>query len=582
MISLQNNYSKYSLYIIGCLSLVLIYFFMWRTDAVGYGSVISGDGHDYYSYLMSVFINKNLGHQDTSPWYVIQTPTGTINVHFVGVSLLLLPFFLIGFVWANLGGYEINGISEPFQKMVSLGALFYAIAGLYFIRKLLLRLDYSEKNIALTLLFVFFGTHLLNYSINEPSMSHVYSFSLIAAFMYSSYRVFNTYKVKYFIFSGLLLGLIFLVRPSNIIILFIVPLWSSSWGEFIYRMKDILFDNKLKMFYAGTLFKLTASIQSLVWFFQNGKFMQWTYKDNGMYFFNPSPIKMLFGFNSGLFIYTPICLVLLLGLAPLYKEQRYQFFVLSGFILFTIYILSSHWAYTYFDGLSIRAMVDFLPVFALTGVVLFKKLSELKWKSLSLSAVSLTAVFNLLFCYQYKAGIIPPAGMNFEKFKYVLFKTDIKYAGVLGGCNDIRPYAKQHPAPSFKYENNFDATGYFNYAGNDFGLEYQIPQLGFASSKVYVTVEFKRKEKELNNSENALLVFSIEDVNKNKKSYQVYKMNETPSSDCCDWKTYSYAVTMDGKIEPGDKLFVYFWNKDKKEFYIDDFKVEVYNYNYNV
>lgn len=581
MIALQNNYSKLSLYTIGFISLLLIYFFVWRTDAIGYGSVIAGDGNDYYSYLMAIFIDHNLGHQDTAPWYVIQTPTGTINVHFVGVSLMLLPFFLIGYGWANIGGYEINGISEPFQKMISIGALFYAILGFYFIRKLLLKKEYSETHIALISLLVFFGTHLLSYTITEPTMSHVYSFALISAFMYTSYRVFNTYKLSYFIASGILFGLIILVRPINAIILFIIPLWSDSWSEFIYRTKDILWNNKLKMFSAGTVFKLTISIQSLIWYFQNGKLMQYTYKDNGLYLFNPSPIKMLFGFNGGLFIYTPLCLLLLFGLIPMYKEQRYSFFVLSAFLLFVFYILSSHWAYTYFDGISIRAFVDFLPVLALPGAALIKKVSEIKIKPVALSGITLAALFNLIICYQYKAGIIPPAGMNFEKFKYVLFKTDKKYAGVLGGCNDLRPYSKKHPEASLKYENKFDSTEYFTYKENEFGVEYRLEKLGFSTSKIFVRVKLKRKEAELNNSEKALLVLDIQNAAGEKKSYQAYKLNDAPASDCCEWKERKFSVTMDGKLDAEDKLVIYIWNKEKKEFYIDDFKVEVYNYNYS-
>lgn len=581
MIALQNNYSKLSLYVLGFVSLLLIYFFVWRTDAIGYGSVIAGDGNDYYSYLMAIFIDHNLGHQNTSPWYVIQTPTGTINVHFVGVSLMLLPFFLIGYAWAQVGGYDINGISEPFQKMISIGALFYAIAGFYFIRKLLQKQGYSELQIALTVLFVFFGTHLLSYTITEPTMSHVYSFALIAAFLYTSYRVFNTYKFSYFIASGILLGLIILVRPINAIILLIIPLWSDSWSEFIYRTKDILWNNKLKILSAVLVFKLTLSIQALIWYFQNGKFLQYTYKDNGLYLFNPSPVKMLFGFNGGLFIYTPLCLLLLLGLIPMYKDQRYSFFVLSSFLLFLFYILSTHWAYTYFDGISIRAFVDFLPVFALCGAALIKGVGELKFKPAALSAITLTALFNLLICYQYKAGIIPAAGMNFEKFKYVLFKTDKKYAGVLGGCNDLRPYAKKHPEVSYMYENTFNETEYFTYAENEFGVEYRLNKLGFSTSKIYVRVKLKRKEAAINNSENALLVLDVQNAAGERKSFQSYKLNDTPASECCEWKERKFSVSMDGKMDAEDKLVVYVWNKEKKEFYIDDFKVEVYNYNYS-
>lgn len=578
--AIQNNYSKYSLYLIGVASLLLIYFFMWRVDAIGYSSVVGGDGKDYYSYLMSIFIDKNLGHQDTSPWYVIQTATGTINVHTIGVSLLLLPFFAIACVWAQLSGYEVNGLSEPFEKMISLGALCYALIGLYFIRKLLVKQKTRDKVIAIVILLIFFGTNLLNYTINEPCMSHVYSFTLISAFLYLSYQIFNTTDKKYLIYTAIVFALILLVRSINGIVIFILPLWTNSLAEFREKIKTIITD-KSNLTKAVVLFTAILMIQSMVWLFQNGKLIQWTYKDNGLYLLSPNTLKMLFGFNAGFFIYTPLCFLLLFGLIPMFKNQRYKFFVLSAFLLFVFYLFSCHWAYTYFDGLSIRALVDFYAVFALLGAILLNKLTTIKVKSLTGAGIALTVIFNLLFCYQYKAGILPPAGMNYAKFSYIFFKTDKKYVGVLGGCNDLLPYAKKHPSASFKYENTFNETEIFSYHENEFGVSYEVPQLGFATSKIYVTVELRRKESALNASQNALLVLHIEGQDKSTKNYQAYKLNDTPATTIGEWQTWQYAVTMDGKIEASDKLIIYVWNKERKEFYIDDFKVKVYNYNFN-
>lgn len=576
------NYSKISWYVTGLTALILLYYFIWRVDAVGYKSVIDGDGKDYYSYLMSVFIDKNLGHQDTSPWYIIQTPTGTVNVHTAGVALLLLPFFLIGYAWAIAGGYDINGISEPFEKMIGIGALAYALAGLFFIRKLLIQKNISDNVIAWILPLIFFGSNLLNYSLNEPAMSHVYSFCWIAVFMYASYRILNNGELKYFVLAGLSLGIILLVRPINGIIIFILPLWVNSISDLKKRTFALFRERKKEIMVSILLLVSVVLIQCIIWMFQNGRFIQYTYKDNGLYLFSPNMLKMLFGFNSGFFIYTPLCFVLLMGLIYYYQKNRYHFAVLSVFFLFVFYLFSCHWAYTYFDGLGIRALVDFYPVFAIPGALFIGKLSSSYYKIAGTLIIACVVYLNLVFCYQYKAGILPPAGMNFDKFSYIFLKTDKKYAGVLGGCNDIRPYSKNHPEPSFVYENHFDETNFYTYNENEFGLAYEIAPIGFASSKIYVKIELKRKEGSVNSSEKALIVLDIQGKDKASRNFQAYKLNDTPSESCCDWRTWNYAVTMDGKIQATDKLIVYIWNKEKKEFYIDDFKVEVYNYNYKV
>ncbi len=575
----QNILSKYSILLTGLISFVLIYFFIWRTDAIGYKTLIDGDGRDYYSYLMSIFIDKNLGHQDLTPWYVIQTPTGTINVHTAGVSILLLPFFLVGYVWASWFGYDVNGVSEPFQKMISFGGLFYALIGLYFIRKLLIKLNIKDLAIAITLVLIFFGTHLLNYSLNEPVMSHVYSFALISAFLYYSYQVFNSGERKYFLLMAVTLGLIILVRPINGIVLGIIPIWSNSFREFLQKTGSIFKTQTKSMILAGSLFMTTIFIQAFIWLAQNGKVMQWSYKDNGLYFFSPNTFKMLFGFNAGFFIYTPLCLLLMFGLVPLFKENSYKFLIMTFFLLFMFYLFSCSWAYTYFDGLSIRPMVDFFGVFAILGAKLISSLQG-KLKTVSISALGLFMVLNLITCYQYKAGILPPANMNYQKYKYIFLKTDKKYVGVLGGCNDLLPYAKTHPE-KFQYFNSLVAGSNLDCTNNEYPFGYELKNITFATSKIYVKATIKRKELKLNSSSGAFIVFNTESPEKVIRNMQIFKLNDVPSEKCCEWQTWEYNVTMDGRIQIGDRLQVFIWNKEKQPFLIDDFKVEVYNYNYN-
>jgi hypothetical protein len=579
MLTAQNKLSKYSIILTGFISLLMIYFFIWRTNAIGYHTVIDGDAKDYYAYLKAIFIDKNLGNQDTTPWYVIQTPTGTINVHTAGVSLLLLPFFLIGYVWASWFGYPLTGLSAPFEKMISIGALFYALMGLYFIRKLLIKLNIKDPIIAFVIPLIFFGTHLLNYSLNEPAMSHVYSFAMISAFFYLSFQIFNSGERKYFLLAAFVLGLIVLVRPINGIVIGIIPFWSDSLKQFMEKTKSIFIKNFKTIIFSTLTFILTIFIQAFVWLAQNGKIMQWSYKDNGLYFFSPNTFKMLFGFNAGFFIYTPLCLLMMLGFIPLFKENSYKFFALFLFLMFVFYLFSCHWAYTYFDGLSIRPMVDIMPVFAILGAKLISSV-EGKLKTITVPALGLLLALNLITCYQYKAGILPPASMNYEKYKYIFLKTDTKYAGVLGGCNDLLPYSKHHPEKSFSYESPMGEKDVFDYNNKEYGLGYQIPALGFNSSKIYVKASLQRRESIINASEKALIVFSIESTTDNKKNTAYIKLNDTPSGTCGEWKKWNYNLTMDGGIKATDKFIVYVWNTEKKNFLVKDLKVEVYNYNY--
>ncbi len=524
---------------------------------------------------MSVFINNNLGYQDARAWYVIPTPTGTINVHTLGVSLLLLPFFCLGYVFAIFSGAELNGISEPFLKMVSIGALFYLALGLYFLKKLLFEFNFKDKVIAITLFLIFFGTNLLNYTVNEPSMSHVYSFSMITAFLYHVKKLSNQFSRKHLFLSSLLLGLIILIRPVNGIIIFIIPFLSDSFSNFRANVNEII-HHKKHLLIAIFIFFSVLFIQSFIWYIQNNHLIQWSYKGNGFYFDNPHTWLMLFGFDSGFFIYTPLCLVVLLGFFPLFKQNKFRCVVLFLFFTFCFYLFSCYWGYTYFDGLGIRTFVDYYALFSILLATLLSYVIDKKIKFAAFGLILFSSVISLIFCYQYQAGILTRAGMNFNKFKYIFLNTDDSYAGILGGCMDMEPYKETPPDKIFTYNCN----GIYTFKNNEFGLGCKVDPLKITSNRLYVKVKLKRKEEVLNSSQMALIVVHVQAENGDSKNYQAYKLNDVPADICCNWEYLNYQITIGDKILPNDKLGVYIWNKERQQFLIENFNVEIYNYNF--
>lgn len=567
---------------------------MWGTALLGFAilllvvwqprtgqplALIDGDGRDYYSYLVSIFIRHDLGHQDITQYYINATPTGTVNVHTIGVALLMLPFFGIGYLWAAVGGYSLAGYSEPFQYMVSIAALFYMLLGLAYTRKLLRVMGFADGVVAITLLLVCFGTNLLNYGLNEPAMSHVYSFALIAMFMYYTQRLFATMQARYLYLSALVFGLVMLVRPVNAIILFVAPFWANSPHDLIQKLKAMFRPGK-KILLATLIVLAVLSVQSTCWMIQNGRLLQWTQKDDGFYFSDPHPFLMLFGFNSGFFIYVPLCLLLLLGFIPLWRRSPYRFAVLLLFLSGCVYLFSSHWAYTYFDGLGIRPLVEYYSIFAILGAMLLASLKSISRVAVSTLMVACVAL-NLVYCYQFKAGILPPSAMTYNKLRYIFLETGDSYVHALGGSMDPPPYSKHRPAPSYTHINHFekDPKGYYAYGRQEFGVACHVPSLGFSSNKLYVTVSLKRMEAALHSSSGSLVALQVESPAHQSKTFEAFKLNDAPAGSCCHWEQCQYAITLNGQFDKEDSLTVFVWNQGKQPFYIDDFKVEVYNYN---
>jgi hypothetical protein len=535
---------------------------------------------DYYSYLTSAFITKDIQHLSTENQFVVETKTGNINLHPVGVAVLQLPFFIVGYFWASLSHSNLDGYSLPFQLSISASALFYLLLGFWFLYKTLISKGYSHLISIITLVSLFFGTTLINYTINEPAMSHVYSFSLIAIFAFLNQRFAQEFRSRDLFFIALVFGLIVLVRPINVLVLLTIPFFYGSLNLFRSRLKELI-SSKKNILLSLLIFLSVFSLQSVVWYIQTNEFFQFSYKGNGFYFDRPQIWNMLFGFNSGISIYMPFFLLMSVALIIQFKLNRYKAISILIFAGVSLYIYSSYWGWTYFDGIGTRVFVDYSSIVALGFAGILNHLSSIKARVYIGAFTTVCVFYNMIICYQYKQGIIQACGMNFEKYKYVFLKTDVKYNNCLGGCYDIEPYAKERKASILKHHNDFKTTRneFYVYNRNEFGVEYRSEPLHFKTRKLHLKVNFDRLDFSSNPSNEALLAVSINNDKNDCKSFQAFKLNDTPSiSTLSNWKNYEYTVNIASAITETDNLCVFVWNKNKETFGIDNFKVEVFDY----
>lgn len=581
----RSPYSLYSILFIIFSTVAICYSPFRNPENLVAPEKIGGDGKDYYSYLVSFFIDESLVKAE-DPGYIIAAPAGTINMHTVGTAIMQSPFFMAGYVWAKVANYDLNGYSEPFQKMVGFAAFFYVLTGFIFLRKLLLNIGFHDFVIAVILLLLYFGTNLINFTINEPSMSHIYSFSLISSFLYYVHRLFSGYTGKSIYASAFLLGLVIITRPINGLIIFVVPFFLESMNDFKQKITDIIKDKK-RVFVSLIILIGVLSIQSTYWYIHNRTFIQWTYKDYGFYFSKPHLFSMLLSFRCGLFIYTPLYFISLFGLIFLFKENKFKSWSIILFMFLCAYIFSCWCSWPYYDGIGVRVFADFS---AITGILIAKLISSVSNRLLN-CILFLTLAAGLfiyqIFYYQYQTGILPGAAMNYEKFKYIFLKTSAKYKFAVGGYGDLPPYSKHPLKVTDSYENDFkkskenvekiDNHLCLPFHGQEYGGDYKYINTA-DPCKLYVEISLKRMEPFVNSSSEAIVVYSIESPDNSKKYYMNFKMNETPSAACHEWKQYYYTINSTYKIEGGDRLKIYIWNKDKQYFYVDDYKIKVYRY----
>lgn len=340
------------------LCLILVIQYSWKGfDGQGYMSAISSDGRGYYMYLPNIFINKNIASQKPDDLYILEHGTRGVNKYYVGTAIAMSPFFVLAYMRASVLGVVNDGYSAPFHKAISFAGLFYLVIGLFFLIKLLKLYHIQDWIISFIVFVIVFGTNLLTYAVIHPSMSHIYSWCFITAFLYFSKKTIITLHSKDLYIAILLLGIIVIIRPLNGLILLVIPFLSGSFFQFKKFLSFIL-SFKIIAICSIILF-LTLFIQSFIWYIQSGCFFLHAYQDEGFYFLSPQIWNVLFSFRKGLFIYTPILIFAIPAFILFLKKNRFAFFTLLFFLLILVYFISSWWNWYYGPSFGQRPFVEF-------------------------------------------------------------------------------------------------------------------------------------------------------------------------------------------------------------------------------
>lgn len=205
-------------------------------------NIICSDAKCYYMYLPGIFIYNDLNfgfvHEIENVKYYdvnnyrdcrVYVNDKAVSKVTAGVALAQLPFFLAAHAYAKLSGYPPDGYSKPYQLGITLAAIFYLMAGLWFLHKLLNLYSISQKVQMVVIIACAFASNLFYYVLGEPGLSHVYSFALISAMIYFLKRYFISPNLKPLFAASLLLGVNVMIRPANILILAAIPFVAASF-----------------------------------------------------------------------------------------------------------------------------------------------------------------------------------------------------------------------------------------------------------------------------------------------------------------------------------------------------------------
>ena len=194
------------------------------------GTPIRSDAFSYYVYLPAWALHHDPSLQAVADdccggefpdWTAIVRWRFTrqwVNAHPIGEAILIAPFFGLAHGltrWTNLSP---DGFTLYYQHAAGLAGLFYAIAGLWFLHRLLAR-HFPPGVVAGTLAALLTGTSLYHYATFDSAWSHAFSFALCSAFLerLDAWAASNG-RMADEVVLGLLCGLMVLVRHTNALI----------------------------------------------------------------------------------------------------------------------------------------------------------------------------------------------------------------------------------------------------------------------------------------------------------------------------------------------------------------------------
>ena len=408
--------------------------------------IICYDVYGYYLYLPQTFIYHDLSmrqpdivfellkqYNNSSTFYQanLMPDGGYVMKYTMGLAILYAPFLFIAHALAPLLGYAADGYSFPYQLSLLIGGLIYAIAGLWFLRKVLLKY-FSEKITAIALLLIVAGTnipvHMAMYGQN--AMSHNYLFALYCFALWFTIRWHETFRLKYIILLGIACGLAILIRPTEIVILAIPALWGIDSMSALREKTKTIFKHFGQIALFGLIILALGFCQLLYWKLHTGQFLYYSYGANpgeGLELLSPYISQFLFSFRKGWIIYTPLMIFAFAGFYFMYKNNRKIFLPLLIYSLFNIYLISSWSTWWYAQSFSQRPMVPALAVMVIPLGYFLQWLAQQKilLKTILSVVIAFLVFLNIFQIWQFHVGIIHNDRMTKEYYKKIFLRTSV-------------------------------------------------------------------------------------------------------------------------------------------------------------
>lgn len=396
----------------------------WETPGA---NVLTWDAFGYYLYLPGKFIYHDLTRLEWLPgileqyrptghlYQTIALPNGNFAMKYLaGLSILYTPFFFLGHWAAGWLGYAQDGFSAPYSLAICFGAWVYALAGMLLLRKVLLQF-FPEPVSAATLLLVGLATNYPQYVVVDSAMTHGFLFAAYALALWLIVRWHEKPSPALAFVLGLLIGLCCITRPTEGVLLLLALLWmmekQSKWAFF--RQNPLQLGAAIGGGFLGILPQL------LYWKAVTGN---WIFDVGSKFLFFRPHLQVLFGWEKGWFVYTPVTILMVTGLFFM-RSFPFRKAVLT-FAVLNIWIVIAWSDWRYGASYSCRALVQSYPVMALPLAIMIEKMLRSRVRFGAWALFLFLIYLNLFQIWQYNRTILHFNDMNRRYYQAIFLNSD--------------------------------------------------------------------------------------------------------------------------------------------------------------
>ena len=413
--------------------------YAWVRSAIIDGDL---DCANEFVHFVDLFKKKYGWPDATDDLYPVRTRTGLqANKYPIGTALLWSPFFIMAHgvtkLLNNLGlwTYPADGYSAPYILFVAIGSAIYGFLGLFLAYFLAARI--FDRRIAFwATVAIWFASSVPVYMFLYPSMPHNTALFTVSLFVFYLVVSKGQKSLARWALLGFLGGMMMLTRLESFVLL-VLPLVEIVHEAVENRKWQVFAKNLRQLAVYGAAAFLVFLPQMLVWKHVFGRYLLNSYAEmqrlvvvekahkygfvlanktehsSGLASFlqfasHPDLKATLLGSSYGIFLWTPILLLAVIGLYFLIKKQRFWGLISIIGLALLIYITSC----SHKEGMSFgdRYLIKASPFFILGLAALLEVLFHKLHGGVVLVILVAFIIWNGLFIVQYATGLVNRQG----------------------------------------------------------------------------------------------------------------------------------------------------------------------------